>query len=62
LLGYYKHIKETKKKIGAKSRGRKHSAEIKEKISLTHQGDKNPVYGKPAANRGKCMTKARRKK
>lgn len=58
----YKHSKETKKKIGAKSKGRKHSTETKEKISLTHQGEKNHSFGKPAANRGKRMSKKQRKR
>ena len=38
---------ETKRKIGIKSKGRNHTEESKEKMSLSKIGDKNPMYGKP---------------
>jgi hypothetical protein len=58
--GTYKHSKETKKKIGKKSRGRRHTEATKKRLSELHSGEVNPMYGKPAANRGKPMSKRQR--
>jgi hypothetical protein len=47
-----KHSEETKKKIGKKSRGRKHTQATKRRLSELHSGEGNPMYGKPSWNRG----------
>lgn len=44
---------ETRRKIGAASRGRKHSEESRAAMSLARMGANNHMYGKPSANRGK---------
>lgn len=60
-----KHSEETKKKIGAASKGRRHTEEYKIKKSLEVSGEKNPMYGEThtsaarekigAAQRGKVI-------
>jgi len=57
----WKHSEETKRKIGAKSRGRKHTDTTKCLLSELHSGEGNPMYGKLAANKGKPMSKKQRK-
>lgn len=42
----YRHTEDTRKKITDAGTGRKHTEESKKKISVTHMGELNPMYGK----------------
>ena len=44
--GVYVRSDETKRKIGEKSKGRKHTEETRKKMSIAKTGDKHPMYGK----------------
>jgi hypothetical protein len=44
--------KESKEKIRIKSTGRRHTKNTKEKLSKSHKGEKNGMFGKPSAYKG----------
>jgi hypothetical protein len=67
-----KASEETRRKIGAASKGRKHTEEYKKKKSLENIGEKNPMYGGThtqearekigAAQRGKTISEEHRQR